>query len=177
MEWLESVKERELGRLIPFQKRLFEGIRPLLEKVLPERLGESSIIEIKNSCLNIIIHHREKGVPSFFIQFYKNKNYNHTDGIVGMGDIHGHYDDVESFSQETQMKDIETIKTDLENYVSGYMLIKKYYDKNNKPIRFECNWYKKDGVCFMYHEVPFMGVFSQWFKKPARIEEVKATFY
>lgn len=189
MNWLESVTENELNKLAPFQKRLFGELKPLLQRIPIENLAEGSEIEIKDierspehmqhpaAILNIYVCHREKGVPTFYVNFFGFADYYRIDGVVGLGDAHGHYDNVQNHSDEKQTEEINLIKKQLEDFLSRGMLIKKYYDKNNKILMSEYYWLKKDGSLSSCYATKYMAPFWQIFKKPARIEEVKVTFY
>ena len=64
----DNIKEEELNKLAPYAKKLFEEVRPLLDRIQQDKIDkDNSKIEVKQSqknwVLNILIKAKDERVP------------------------------------------------------------------------------------------------------------------
>lgn len=170
MNFFEQLKKIDLNKLHPLQKEIFIKLKPLLEKILPNKLDlEKSIIKVYEGELGTVftieIYPIENKLPSIIISF------EHEDLYYAFADYHIHYHKFYSMSDKFKQTIINEIINEIEKYLNG-VYVESYYD-SKKAIAKEKFYFSKDKKCFLQKSYGFFN----FFKKVVKIEKQSFTFY
>ena len=127
---LDNIKSEYLGSLPLYAKKMFEELKPVLEKVNEDKIDTDKskiIIEENNKSwiLNITIISKDKRIP--MLDLFASKNQ----CILGLAE----HEEIECHTNPEKAANlIKEIISSTKKYLSGITIL-EHYDKNNKVFR------------------------------------------
>jgi hypothetical protein len=127
----DNIKEEELNKLAPYAKKLFEEVRPLLDRIQQDKIDkDNSKIEVKQSqknwVLNILIKAKDERVPPLELNASKDEL------SLWFGDT----EIVECYGnpEKDYKTSISGFIDDIRDYLTGITIV-EYYDKKNRLFK------------------------------------------
>ncbi len=129
---IDKIQSEYINKLSPYRKRLFHELRPLLEKIVPNKITPESSIDIKQSkkdwILSVTLIPVNKNIPSLDLFASKNQC------ILYFVE----HEDIECHRNPEADADylVKEVISRMQKYLMGITII-EHYDKKNKLLRKE----------------------------------------
>lgn len=129
---VDSIQSEYINKLSPYRKKLLQELRPLLEKIEPNKIAPESGIDIKQTkkdwVLSVTVVPLNRHIPSLDIRASKNQCV-----LYFM-----EHEDIECHRNPESDADylIKEIVARVQKYLKGITII-EYYDRKNKLLRKE----------------------------------------
>ena len=128
---IESVKTEDLESIAPWVPKLFEKVKPLLERVDKSLLSESSGVTVhlqgRDPYLLIVIEPNQSDIPGASLYAARDQCI-----LALFGNEH-----LEDFNADTAPEvTIEMVCSDMSRYLEGITVV-YYYARNRKPVKRE----------------------------------------
>jgi hypothetical protein len=171
MYLLDAVKSEDVSKLPAYVIKLFEALKPVLEKIDPDKIDkEESYIKIepdgKQYRLTIVIDPKDKRVSQFDISACK--------GYFILGLAESEYMEDHSSPEKEAEELIKQVVSVVDRYISGITVV-EHYDKRNIEFKKEYYW----GVDSQPKKENLIGrsfSFTAFLKKSCRVEVITYSF-